>query len=223
MKSSGWRALACGAAMGLAAAMPASAGTVTFEDVTPNLFGNGDSFGSGGFSFTTVGNFGTVDTSAAFFFAPPAGSAGQFYAGFDDSALRMSSGSDRLTIITGLDFAFVGSSLGSNSPGRLEARGLDAAGNVFLQSWDFGAPVAGTFSFATLGAGAMGVLASGVQSVTFQACLYNGLGGCLNPAQNGAQFAIDNIRAEIPEPASLALVLAALGVAGASTRRRQSN
>ena len=128
MKNSGWRALACGAAMGLAAAMPASAGMIDFEDVFPNIFGDGDSFISGGFTFTQQGEFGGVDTDAAFFFPAPTGSTGQFYTGLNDSAVRMSSGNDRLTIISGFDFAFVGAPTAMPFGGALVAEGIDAAG-----------------------------------------------------------------------------------------------
>ena len=91
-------------------------------------------------------------------------------------------------------------------------------GGLFSQNWDF-AETTGGDGFVTAGP-----LSQAVQSVSFRACFYDGIGGsCTAATNNEGQFALDNIRADIPEPASLALVLAALGVAGASTRRRQSN
>lgn len=216
MNKYGWHALACGAAMGLAAAMPASAGTVTFEDVVPNLFATGDTFTSGDFSFATDGFFGAVDTSGGFFYAAPAGSVGQFYSGLNDSSVRMTATSGGYVQLSGFDFAYVGDAF---SAGRLVAQGDDGNGNIYVESWAFN-----PLGFISVGAGDLGAFSSRMASVTFSACI-NIAGVCTsnpNLTQNLAQFAIDNIRADVPEPASLALVLAALGVAGATTRRRQS-
>lgn len=220
-----WRALACAAAMGLAAAAPASAGTVTFEDVTPNLFGNGDSFTSGGFSFKVGGDFGGVDSSAGFFYPAPLGSDGQFYTGLNDSAVTMTAGNGLWSRIHGFDFSFVSPfPLGPTmSPGALVAMGIDSAGAAFTQIWDFGDSDAnGDFGFRSIDVSTLGALSGFVKSVTFLACLYDGNGFCVNPASNQAQFSIDNIHAELPEPASLALVIGALGLLGA-TRRKAAN
>ena len=67
------------------------------------------------------------------------------------------------------------------------------------------------------GAGDLGDAFPGwVSSVTFVACLYDG-GGCVFPADNLAQFALDNIA--VPTPATWMLVALALGAGGAVRRR----
>lgn len=225
MKNLNWRALACGAAMSLAAAMPAVAGVVDFEDVLPNLFGTGDTFASGGYQFATTGFFGQVDTAAGAFFGAPNGSDGQYYTGANDSSLTMTTGSTNLLRLAGFSFAYatpVPVNGGPFSAGMLVAMGIDDAGGAVQQTWDFGTNAAnGQWDFMTLGVGSMGAVGVGLRSVTFLACLYDGMGGCTNPAGNQAQFAIDNIR-DLPEPASLALVVAALGLIGVSRRKQQS-
>ncbi|MBW8894438.1 MAG: PEP-CTERM sorting domain-containing protein [Burkholderiales bacterium] len=51
--------------------------------------------------------------------------------------------------------------------------------------------------------------------------LYDGNGGCVNPAENQAQFAVDNI-GYLPEPGSVALVGVSLAGLLAAKRRRRS-
>lgn len=235
LKSLG-RPLALACAFGAAGVTPAVAGVVDFEDVMPGIYFPGDpdfgSFTSGGMNFRMSGlDFGVVDTAEAFFFGnAPAGSTGQFYAGLNDYGwLTMTSASTGLFSLQGFDFGFVaplpGVGIPGLSPGLLVAFGTDAAGNDVFEQWDFGSPDDdGNFAFATVGAGALGAF-SGVsmRSVTFAACVYfeTDAGELIcSPADNLAQFALDNIRT-VPVPASLAITLLGLGLLTASRRRGQ--
>ncbi len=227
MKKFGWRKLAAAAALGMAAALPAQAGLVTFEDLLPSGYFVGDNFSSGGFSFSVGGlGFGLVDEAAAFslFGNAPTGSTGQFFAALNDSSLTVSGGAVGLISISGFDFSFVapiGGIGGPDAVGRLLAAGVDALGAAYLESWEFGvADANGDYGFSTQGA--TGALAGGVRSATFTACVYDASANCVFPANNQAQFAIDNIRAQLPEPTSPALVALGLALALAGTARRRN-
>jgi hypothetical protein len=236
MKKTGWRAVACATALGLAAWSGAQAGTVTFDDIAPNIFADGDSFTSGGFSFAAStspaglgGLVGSATDNAGFLFGVgPTNAASQFYAGLNDAGVTMTTGNDRALIIKGFDASFLpavpGFYLEGEQPAGLFAFYETAAGISGLESWFLGAADAnGLFAFDTISGAALGGLAQPLRSVTFIGCHVDGQGNCLPApfANNGnlAQFAIDNINAELPEPGSLMLAALGLGLAGVARRR----
>ena len=232
-----WGALVLGAALSLAATAPAQAGLVTFDDIGPNIYGPTDTFSSGGFAFEQAddfgygpaGGFGVVDDSAGFslFGNAPTNATSQFYAGLNDGALTMTTGNDRALFIDGFEFSFVPAVLGvygeGEVPGYLVALYTTFAGATGFEFFEFsGADTDGAFAFSTVGLGGLGGLAQGLSSVTFFACLLSE-GTCYWPAENQAQFALDNIYARVPEPGSLGLALLGLGLMACVARRRRSN
>ena len=220
------RRTAGAAFLSLAAATAAQAGTITFEATSPALY---DTYSEGGFDFAVVNGFANIDTVAAYGpgtgldLAAPRGNATQFMGVLGDALLTMEASDGSLFRLAGLDIAYVSPLTRLFAPG--EAAGLFLAlyeladGSVDLLSWDFGAADAnGEFGFLSLGLGDMGILASGVRSLAFGACAYDGIGGCVQASGGFSQFAIDNVT--VPEPGTLALLGLGLAAAAAARRRR---
>lgn len=198
----------------------AKAALVDFEALTPAIYGNTETFSDNGYQFSVVGDFGVVDTAAGFFIAQaPTGNDTQFYSGLNDSLLGMSSLNGAAFYFTSFDAGFVAPT--PQGPGVVAGRifitGTTYTGASVQGSWEFGASDAGgLFPFETYSTGlaSLGLLTS----ATFGACIYEG-NDCINPADNLAQFSLDNINVTaVPEPSTYALL--ALGLAAVVLRRR---
>jgi hypothetical protein len=212
----------------LAASTLAAAGVryVGFEGTPQAIYSNGDNFVDAGLSMMTLGQGGldgaVVDSAGCFLVACPSGNAGQFYTGLNDGGLKISA-FGALMNLTSLDFAFVlpVPQLVAGSVGALVLAGIDAGGAVHQITRDFGLQDGnGEYVFETWNF-ASSFSAIGFSSLTVRACLFDGAGGCVNPANNQAQFAVDNIGL-LPEPASVALVGVSLFGLLAAGRRRKS-
>jgi hypothetical protein len=188
---------------------------INFDGIDQNVFADGDSFTSGHGVMTALGGgfVGAVaDFSSCFLAVCPVGNDSQFYAGLNDGALSISL-MDELLHLTSLDFGFVLplAQLVDFSVGQLLLTGEDESGAKTSVAKDFGPQDAnGNYGFEHWVLDAS-FTSMAFKSVTVSACLFNVDGACVNPAENQAQFAIDNI-GYIPEPASMAL----LGVSFAS-------
>lgn len=213
------RALAA-LALGTAAALPVHADVIDFESAMPMLAFGGTIANVSGYEFASGGgtSFSGVDSATSFsaFGNAPANSAGQFLFALNNDSITMTQGGAAFRLL-GFDSAFIAPVLfAQGTPaGRLLVEAM-TVGGLITDEFDFGlSGTSGAWDFSTKNTNAM---ASGVTSVTFTACLYDGLGGCARDI-GLSQFALDNFR--VPEPASAALTLAALGLLVA-TRRRQS-
>ena len=159
--------------------------------------------------------------------ACPTGGTGNYYAGLNDGALTLTSTlANSWFQLQGLTFALVGpvQGLDYTNFGRLVLTGITNLGTTISTSRDFpGQDANGNLVFADFGIG-NGFSSSILSSLTINACLYDEAGDCLavrDFTQNQAQFGVDNITlAEVPEPATIGLML--LGVAGLSAARRRT-
>jgi hypothetical protein len=213
----------CCAALGLGGLFAqAQAATVDFESLPASLFFSGDSFSENGFKLGVSGDFGIVDTAAAFFIAQaPTGNDTQFYAGLNDSLLVLTSAGGLPFRLSGFDAAFIAPE--PQGPGvlagRIFASGVDSFGNAVFGSWEF-APSADDGSFAFLNYNAGFSAFGSLQSVSFGACVYTDTGGCEHPYQNLGQFALDNVNvAVVPEPSTYALL--AFGLTALALRQKR--
>ena len=211
---------------GMSLALPAQAGgVVDFEDVSPTLF-FGTSIESEGFEFTSDAfGFSGVDNASAFsaFANAPANADGQFLFMLNADGMIMRPANGKLFGLSSFDASFIAPVGGLDQgimPGELRVSALTMGGNLIFDSFLFSASDAnGNFNFSTFGAGALAH--QNLQAVYFVPCIYQLDNSCTSSPP--AQFALDNINAQIPEPASLLLVILALGAAGATARRRRSS
>jgi hypothetical protein len=224
MRSQSIRRLLSGVAFGLFGLLgSAQADILDFESLpADSLFTSGDTFTQSTFwRFTQNGDFGLATTAAAFSVAlPPAGNDTQFYSVVNDASLSLGRTDTSAFAITGFDVSFLAPVPldPGTSAGRLFLFATDTSGNSLFNSWDLGVSADdGTFSFQSFDFG-IGPFTS-LTSATFVACGYE-FDGCLNPFQNAAQFALDNVRViEVPEPAAYALL--ALGLFGVAVCGRR--
>ena len=202
----------------------ASAGVVTFDSFLPDVFTNGDTLvagdqritvrGQGGFDGAVVNGSNPASCDIA---VCPSGNQTNYFVGLNDGGFSFDLGGSQFSLQS-IDFGFVlpldvqlgfsvGKLIATANDGTTAMQDFslqDGNGDYRFTRWNFGS------DFADIR----------FSQVTFNACLYDGSGACVNPAMNQAQFAVDNL-AFVPEPGSLPLV--ALSMAGMLLAyRRQS-
>lgn len=219
------------AAAAVTACGAASAGVLTFEGLDSTIYAGGDIVASTGVTASVLGNsagfsgalINGADAGNCFITACPLGNSSNYFAGLNDGGLSLTAGGRHVSLKS-LDFSFVGPMplTGLAEFGMLVVEGLGLDGTTTYETRDFGAADAnGLFSFSAwnLSASFANTWFSGIN---VYACLYTGNGTCINPADNLAQFAVDNLDFDVPEPSSMALVgLSLAGLAG--LRRRRSS
>lgn len=227
MKCSNWRSSIGALAVGMAAAFSAQADVVTFDDLGPTLF-QGTSITSGAFTFTSDGfGFSGVDEAAAFstFGNAPANASSQFLYALNADGITMERTDGAQFFLESLDASFIAplGGLGSGiQAGQLWVYGLIGGLIQDFDVFDFSVSDAnGDFNFSNFSTA--NLKGKAFEAVFFLSCIFNSNGFCsFDPLPAGAspQFALDNL--QVPAPATLALAITALGLMGASARRRQA-
>lgn len=222
MRFTGWRRWLGAATLGAGAMASAQAGSISFDDVSPTLF-SGSAVSSGGYSFASTGaGFSGVDNSAAFsmFGNAPGNDNGQYLFALNGDGIVMSYGGEGF-YVDGFSASFLAPMGGLASDvvaGGLLLTATLLGGGTATEFFDLPASdKAGNFSFGTMFTSTL--RGQALASLTFTSCVYMTDGSCSFAAGAlPAQFALDEV--QLPEPASLALAVGALGVAGMVRRRR---
>lgn len=228
-------------ACALLGAAPALATTINFESLMPAAYDSGVTLNESGYNmlliegpvaayYGGVGATGTVlDGSDPFFCTVagcPVGNTTKFLGVLNDGAVNFTRNSELGFKIDRLDFGFIAPvAVAPGDYGQLQLSGTTLDGTVFTTEYAFpGQNAAGSFTFgsAVLDPAFRALVFT---SLTINACLFNNADVCVNsfdnPAENQAQFAIDNIQfADVPEPATF--LLAGMGMAALGWSRRRN-
>lgn len=214
------RSAAAAAAL-CAACWPALATPVTV-DFEPGfvLLGNGDAYTQDGFSFTAVGSGAVVDP----LFCEPTlefcavGNDTSVLQALNDTQIDLTHGAG-IFRIGGFQAAFLPSPVIDFSGIAVKLR-LDAVamgGGTSSTLFDLLEDGnTGNFLFSQYDASTLGNL----QSLRFSVCFDDGVSCGASPFLNDAQFVLDNVGLQVPEPDAAALV--ALALAGLALTRRRS-
>lgn len=234
------------ACAGLAAAAallcaPASATTIDFSSLPPSTHAGGETLNEYGFDMTfresplaaewgistaigSVVNPG--DPTSCLIISCPVGADGNYLAITNDGGVRFARASGAAFKLSALDLAFITPvDVPDASYGLLRLFGTGLDGTVTSLELEFpGQNAAGDFLFGAANIAA-DFRALTLASLTIDACVFDFDNNCVNsldnPANNQAQFALDNlVFAEVPEPASLLLLAGSFGVLLLQRRRQ---
>lgn len=220
MCNKSWARHLIGAAV-LAATVPVvAAPMIDFEPEQRFVFA-GDSYAQAGFLVTPSGggdalvDFSTCDPASEYC---AVGNATSYLTALNDAQLTITSANGDFFNLGSFDASFFPSPWldFTGSMFRLLLAGTTSGGGAVMQTVDLLEDgISGNFLFNSYSVDSSFAQLS---SVSFSVCLWNGT-VCATPAQNDAQFAIDNI-AFVPEPSAAWLV--ALGLAGLAFARRRT-
>lgn len=231
------------AAAALICALPAMASPITFESQLPNTMLNGESISEGGYNMLILGSpiavdLGTTGSSATvvnsndpdscFVIGCPSGASGNYLAVINDGGVKFTRAGQQFQL-GGLSLAFLPPvSVPAGDYGQLQFSGIRADGTVVSSTSAFpGQDANGSFTFgsALIDQKFRNEVLS---SLTINACIFDGNGGCYNsldnPAFGQAQFALDDISFNaVPEPGSFLLVGLGIGAIGLTRRRSKAS
>lgn len=222
-------------AVTLLGAAPAMADTITFDSHGPDVFAGGDTFTEAGYTMqvldTVAGSGGgfagaivnPADPTSCTVAACPVGNSSMFYLGMNDGGLSIHRTDASAFSVHGLDYAFAApvGGLPNVNYGQLVLTGKLAGGGTVNSVFDFPLQnAAGSYVFGVVPLSTAFGHAN-LSELTVSACLFDGHGGCVNPAGNQAQFAIDNVNVSaVPEPSAYAMLMLGLGGVAFAARRR---
>jgi hypothetical protein len=234
-----------GAATLFAGQAQASIINVDFED-QPWLYGSsyGDALYEAGdlfvhknvlFSFSSLdtGSVGSIvngsDPYNCYGMKCPINNASMYYAGVNDGWLAMShqNPANQYGIrLLGMDFGFVETlaGLGSYAAGKMVLTASRFDGSIVQLMKDFPLRDAqGDHQFARWDDIDTQLGGERFKAISLNACLYDVAGDCVREAAKKGSFAIDNLRLDVPEPASVAVFGFALAGLLLSRRRQQQS
>lgn len=222
-------------AVALMSAVPAMADTINFESHGPDIFNGHDTFTEGNYLMTVfdspasaTGDGGAggiangMDPNTCAVAACPTGNSSFYYFGVNDGGLKVERNDNLGFRLSSLDYAFLApvGGLPGYSYGQLTLVGNVHGGGSISAAIDFPALVNGNSPFSNYNLSSAFAHTT-LDSVMVRACLFDGAGNCFNPADNQAQFSIDNLQvAAVPEPETYAMLLAGLAGMGLVARRR---
>lgn len=203
----------------------AQAAVITFDDPSlVNLYFPGDSFTDSGFVMTADFDFGTVDVASALGALAPSGDSTQFYFNSNDGGLIVQQQFGHFFNLSGFSAAFVPLSPPSPLQTAIVAFGVDSSNNVQIAAWLFAPLANGAYPFAIYDDPLDFAVFQNLQFVEFFACSVVAGQVCTVDTHDAGQFAIDDIRVtDLPEPATVALVMLALVALGLSRQRKTRN
>lgn len=230
------------AAAALFCAAPAMATPITFESQLPDAMENGTSLSEAGYQMLILGSpiveelggtgpFGAVangaDPQTCSTMVCPTGASGNFLAVINDGGVKFTRSGQQFQV-GGLSLAFLAPlDIPFGNYGLLQFSGVRGDGTVVSTTAAFpGQGGNGSFTFGSAVIDAA-FRSQVLTSLTVNACLFDGIGGCFNsvanPAFGQAQFALDNISFNaVPEPGSFLLVGLGIGALSLSRRRRNA-
>lgn len=227
-------ALAIGA-LALVSAAPAMADTIDFDSLDSNTYNGLDTFDAGDYHFAvidspTAGPNGTGFAGAIGYggdpflcsiAACPTGNSSMYYLGVNDGSVNISRGDSKAFSLGTIDYAFLApvDNLAGYSYGQLTVTGITTAGGTVTYSFDFPALVGGNSPFKTVDLSSKFGNTT-FSSVTIGSCVFTAT-DCVNPSDNQAQFAFDNLNVTaVPEPQTYAMMGLGLAAMGLVSRRR---